>query len=344
MKALTITAVLAVSATARAQTLKLPDASPAAKISQTIGLTEVTVTYHRPAVAGRTIWGQLVPYDEPWRAGANENTTIAFSTDAVVGGTPIKAGTYGLHTLPTAKDWTVMFSTVTTSWGSYSYDPKEDAARITVTPRTTATAEERMAFRFDAPTTTGATLVLAWDKLALAIPIEVDTPKVAMASVRLQLRSTAGFSWEGYAEAAAYWLAHGGPLDEALGYADRSIAMEPHYRNEIVRAAILDKQGNAKAAAEQRAKAQPLATEGDLLNDAYRLLGDHKTAEAIATFRAVAARYPASWNAQDSLAEALATSGDKPGAIAAYTKALALAKSPGSKQRLERALARLKSS
>ena len=344
MKVLTITAVLAVSATARAQSLKLPDTSPAASVSQTLGFTEITVRYHRPAVAGRAIWGHLVPYGEPWRTGANENTTIEFSTDALVGGVPIKAGTYGLHTLPTAKDWTVMLSTVSTSWGSYSYDPKEDAARITVTPRTTATAEERLAFRFDAPTSTQATLVLAWDKLALPIPIEVDTPKVVMASVRLQLRSTAGFSWRGYAEAAAYWVDHGGPLDEALGYADRSIAMEPHYRNATVRAAILDKQGNAKAAAEQRAQAQPLANEGDLLNDAYRLLGDHKTAEAIAMFRQVADRYPASIDAQTSLADALAAKGDKPGAIAAYTRALALVKDPGAKRRVEQALARLKSS
>jgi tetratricopeptide (TPR) repeat protein len=237
-----------------------------------------------------------------------------------------------------------MFSTATTSWGSYSYDPKEDAARITVAPRTTATAEERMVFRFDEPSNTRATLVLAWDRLALPIAIEVDTPKVVMASVRRQLRSAVGFEWQSYAEAAGYWLANAGPLDEALKFADRSIAMEQTYQNLSVRAAILDKQGDAKAAAETRAKAAPIATERDLLGAAFQLLSDHKVDEAIGKLRAVADRYPASSNAQESLGDALATKGDKPAAATAYTRALGLAKSPGAKQRIERALARLKSS
>ncbi|HEU4734212.1 MAG TPA: DUF2911 domain-containing protein, partial [Kofleriaceae bacterium] len=132
MKAQLATLLLFASATADAQVaLKLPEQSPAATVSQTVGLTEITVVYHRPAVNGRPIWGKLVPYGETWRAGANENTTIAFSTDVKVGGKPLKAGTYGLHMLPTAKDWTIMFSTMTAAWGSFTYDQKEDALRVT---------------------------------------------------------------------------------------------------------------------------------------------------------------------------------------------------------------------
>lgn len=343
LQALVIPAVLFASATVHAQAaLKLPEQSPAATISQTVGLTEITVNYHRPAIAGRTIWGQLVPYGEPWRAGANENTTITFSTDVKIGGKPVHAGTYGLHMLPTAKDWTIMFSTMSLAWGSFTYDAKEDAARVTVTPRATTTSEERLAYRFDDPTDTKVTLVLAWEKLAVPIAIEVETPKLTMASIRQQLRGPAGFSWQGYGQAANYWLRNNGPLDEALKLVDRSIGMNENYQNLNVRAAIVEKQGNAKAAAELRAKAQGLATEADLNQAGYRLVQDHKLDEAIKLFQANADKHPESWNAQDSLGEALAAKGDKAGAVAAYTKAAALVKDPANKKRIEGALARLK--
>jgi tetratricopeptide (TPR) repeat protein len=244
--------------------------------------------------------------------------------------------------IPTAKDWTIAFSTMSVAWGSFTYDQKEDALRVTVTPRTNATSEERLSYRFDDPSETKATLVLTWEKLSVSIAIEVDTPRVVMASIKQQLRSLPGFAWQGYNQAAAYWLRAGGPLAEALKFADRSIQMMPTYQNQMTRAAILEKQGNAKGAAEQRAKAQSLATEADLNQAGYRLLADKKIDEAIKLFHTIAERYPESWNAQDSLGEALATKGDKPAAIAAYTKALSLAKEPAQKKRIEATLAKLK--
>jgi hypothetical protein len=343
MKAFLITAVVFATATAHAQVaLKTPEQSPAASVGQTLGLTEITVVYHRPAVGGRPIWGKLVPYGEPWRVGANENTTITFSTDVKVGGKPLHAGTYGLHALPTAKDWTIMFSNMSTAWGSFTYDQKEDAARATVTPRTTAASVERLLYRFDDPTETRTTLVLAWEKLEVPITIEVETPKVVMASIRLQLRGPAGFSWQGFAQAANYWLKNGGPLDEALKLTDRSIQMTESYQNLMLRAQILEKQGNAKAAGELRTKAQGLATEADLNQAGYRLIGDKKLDEAIKVFQGNADHHPESWNAQDSLGEALAAKGDKAGATAAYTKALSLVKDPVQKKRIEGVLAGLK--
>jgi hypothetical protein len=343
MKALLTIAALLVTATAYAQApLKMPEQSPAATVSQTVGITEITVVYHRPAVAGRAIWGQLVPYGEVWRAGANENTTITFSSDVKIGGKPLRAGTYGLHMLPTAKDWTVMFSNMSTAWGSFTYDQKEDALRVTVTPRTSAVSTERLQYQFDDPTDTKVTLALLWEKLSVPIAIEVDTAKVVMANARAQLRGSTGFSWQNYNRAANYWLRHGGPLDEALKLAERSIQTNPNYQNQMTRAAILEKQGKTKEAAEQRTKAQSLATEADLNQEAYRLLGDKKIDEAVKLFQTLTARYPESWNAQDSLGEALATKGDKPAAVAAYTKALSLAKEPAQKKRIEATLARLK--
>lgn len=114
--------------------LKLPEASPEASVSQRVGLTDIKISYHRPAVNKRKVWGELVSYNEVWRAGANENTTISFSSDVSVSGQKLAAGTYGFHMLPTEKDWMVIFSKQSAAWGSFSYDPKEDALRITVTP------------------------------------------------------------------------------------------------------------------------------------------------------------------------------------------------------------------
>lgn len=327
---------------AHAQRLTVPEASPPARVQQTVGLTEIAVSYHRPAVEGRPVWGRLVPYGEVWRAGANENTTVSFSTDVKVGGKPLRAGTYGLHTIPTAKEWTVIFSTATTAWGSYTYDQKEDALRITVTPRALPAHEERLAYRFDDVSNTKATLVLAWEKLAVPVSIEVDTPKVVMASMRSQLRGRDGFTAEAWAQAAGYWLRNGGPLDEATRMVDRSIGMAPSYGNLTVKAAILEKQGNAAAAKEARAKGLAIATENDLNQEGYRLVNEKKLDEAIALFRSIVQRYPQSWNAQDSLGEALAMKGDKAGAIAAYEKALSMVRDPAQKKRIEGTIAGLK--
>jgi Protein of unknown function (DUF2911)/Tetratricopeptide repeat len=344
MKTLLIVTVLFTSATAFAQTaLKLPEQSPAATVTQTVGLTNITVVYHRPAVAGRKVWGDLVPYNEPWRCGANENTTIAFSTDVKVGGKALRAGTYGLHMIPTAREWTIAFSTQTEAWGSFTYDQKEDALRVTVTPRATQTSEERLLYRFDEPGDTKATLVLAWEKLEVPIAVEAETPKVVMASIRNQLRGPAGFTWQGFNQAANYWLRNGGSLDEALKLVDRSIQNTPTYQNHMTRATILEKQGNAKGAAELRTKAIAMATEADINQTAYRLLlQDKKVDEAIKMFQSNTEKYPDSWNAHDSLAEALAIKGDKKAAAAEYSKALSLAKDPVQKKRIEQQIAKMK--
>ena len=341
MRALLTTLIVLSSATAYAQ-LKLPEPSPAATVEQTIGITEVKVVYHRPAVNGRTVWGQLVPYNEPWRAGANENTLVSFSSDVKVGGKPLKAGTYGLHMIPTPKEWTIAFSTMTTAWGSFTYDQKEDALRITVTPRTEATSEERLEYDFEDVTDGKATLVLRWEKLAVPIAIEADTAKVVMASVRGELRGLAGFRPETLTQAARYWVQHGGNLDEALKFADTAIQRGGQYQSHMVKAQILEKKGNAAGAADERSKAQVVATENDLNASAYALVNDKKVDEAIKVLMDAIQRFPEAWNLQDSLGEFLALKGDKAGAKAAYSKALALAKTPQEKKRIEGSLAKLK--
>ena len=116
------------------QPMRLPKASPCAVVKQTIGLNDVTITYSRPGVKGRKIWGGLVPYGTVWRTGANSATTIQFTEDVLVEGQPLAAGTYSLHTIPGEKEWTLILNKDANQWGSYSYDPAKDALRVKVTP------------------------------------------------------------------------------------------------------------------------------------------------------------------------------------------------------------------
>ncbi len=122
------------TATSETLMLDLPRQSQHARVMQRIGITDITVNYHRPLANGRPIWGKLVPYGEVWRAGANENTTITFSDPVTIEGQSLDKGTYGLHMIPGETQWTVIFSKNSTSWGSFSYEQGEDALRVNVKP------------------------------------------------------------------------------------------------------------------------------------------------------------------------------------------------------------------
>jgi tetratricopeptide (TPR) repeat protein len=335
-----IAMLLAAGATLAQAPIKLPEASPAATVAQTVGLTQIEIAYHRPAVNGRKIWGGLVPYNEVWRAGANENTSVRFSSPVTVEGKKLPAGTYGLHMIPGEKEWTVAFSTVSVAWGSYSYDPKEDAARVTVAPRP-AELEERLSYRFDNPTDTSVVASMHWEKLAVPFRIEIDTPGVVVESLRSQLRGLPRFSWQGWNQAAAYCLEHGVNLPEALRWSEESIRLNENFQNLRVKAGLLEKSGDAKTAETLRTRAMKIAGESDLNLYGYQLLAQKKFDEAVAIFQRNTREHPQSWNVWDSLAEGYATQGNKKAAIENYSKALSMA--PDSqKKRIESAIARLK--
>lgn len=336
-------AVLSFSSGAFAQQgLKTPEASPEASVSQTVGVTEMTVHYHRPGVGGRAIWDKLVPYGDVWRAGANENTTVTFSTPVKVGGKPLAAGTYGLHMIPKAKEWTVIFSNMSVAWGSFTYNEKEDALRVTVSPQPSEAFEERLSYRFDNPTQNAVTLALRWEKLKVPVAIEVDTPAEVMTSMRAQLRGPSQFSWQGWQQAARYWATNGGDIKEAEKMADRALNMAENFQTLSTRAIVVEKQGDKAAAEELRTQALAKATEADLNQHGYALLADKKLDEAISVFQKNVQAHPASWNVHDSLAEALMAKGDKKAAAESYAKALALVKEEGNKKRIEQTLTRLK--
>jgi hypothetical protein len=146
--------------------LRVPDVSQKASVGETIGITDVTISYHRPAVNARRVWGGLVPYNVVWRAGANESTTISFSTPVKVEGQLLPAGSYGLFMIPAQGQWTVVFSRFTGGWGAYNYDQSEDAARIMVTPQQ-AEMQERLFYTFDDTSATSAVASLRWEKLRI---------------------------------------------------------------------------------------------------------------------------------------------------------------------------------
>ncbi|BDU73214.1 DUF2911 domain-containing protein [Mesoterricola silvestris] len=333
--------LLAASALA-AQTppLVLPQASPRAQVAQTVGLTDITVTYARPSVHGRKVWGGLVPYGQVWRAGANENTTVTFSTPVKAGGVALPAGTYGLHMLPTAAAWTVIFSNESHAWGSFSYDPREDAARFTVTP-VAAEALDRLEYAFDEVTDGAATLSLRWEKLRVPLRIEVDTNQVVVASLREQLRGLPRFSAEGWAGAAGWCVRHDVNLEEAQAWVDRSLEMKETFGALRTKALLADKRGDAAGAAALRTRAMAVATEAEVNNLGYALLGQGKVDEALDLFRRNVKDHADSWNAYDSLAEGLAAKGDKAGALKNYQQALGMVRAEDQRARIRTELAKL---
>jgi len=340
LAALTALAVLAAPARVSGQpALTLPEASPKASVSQTVGMTDITISYHRPAVNKRTVWGDLVPYDNVWRAGANENTTISFSSPVTVGGKPLPAGTYGLHMIPTKGDWTVAFSKQAYAWGSFSYDEKEDALRVTVTPKP-ADFEERLSYRFVDPTMDGVTAVLHWEKLDVPFAIGVDTKAVTLASIQDQMRGLPRFGWQGWNQ-AANWALRNDYNDQALEWANRAVGMTENFQTLRTKAAVVEKKGDAKMAADLRDRSMKVATEPDINLYGYQLMNQKKMDEAMAMFQKNVKDHPTSWNAYDSLAEGYATKGDKKLAIDNYAKALNMAPE-SQKKRISDAIAKLK--
>jgi Protein of unknown function (DUF2911) len=225
---------------AQAPGLQLPRPSPYASVAQTIGVTEVTLRYSRPGVKGRVIWGKLVPYGQVWRTGANENTTIRFSTPVRIDGKELPAGIYGLQTIPGPDDWTVILSKDADEWGAFSYQPEHDALRFHVKPTALAAPQEWMGFEFRDLSDTGAVLALRWDRQEVAWKIEADTPQLLLASARSELR------WQ---DAAAAWCVQTGScLAEAGRWLDASIAADPNFSNQRAKAQLLARQNDFKGA------------------------------------------------------------------------------------------------
>ncbi|HYE13528.1 MAG TPA: DUF2911 domain-containing protein [Pyrinomonadaceae bacterium] len=266
LAAAALVAVLCSAGLAQAQ-LRLPRPSQKASVTQTIGVTDVSVTYSRPGVKGRKIWGDppagaaagtatlddarsrpadavLVPYGRVWRAGANEATLFRVTDDVLINGQPLPAGGYSLHMIPGRDEWTIIFNKDEGQWGSFSYDEKKDALRIKVKPETSAANQEWLSYTIEPETESTARVNLRWEKLTVPFTVEVkDVKALAIAKAREALAAAKPDDWQSPLQAANYALNNKLDLNEAMRWAEQSIKAKENFNNLGLKARILAAQG-----------------------------------------------------------------------------------------------------
>lgn len=307
--------------------LKLPQVSQYNEVKQTIGLTDVTITYNSPLVNGRKVWGDIVPYGKIWRAGANENTTITFSTDVKINGSALTAGTYGLHMIPNQDEWTIIFSKNYTSWGSFFYKQDEDALRVTSKPEARE-FQEWLDYSFTNRLPASSNVTLSWEKLKVSFKVEVDVVAITLKRIREQLRNTPAFGWHGWEEAAHYCIVNKTNYDEALKWIDKSIQREENFTNLAAKKQLLVLTGNQVEADKLMKKiivALELADENKVNLFGYELINENDVKSALEVFKLNVKKHPDSWNVYDSLAEAYKMNGDNKQSLSNYKTALAKA-------------------
>jgi Protein of unknown function (DUF2911) len=327
---------LACAARLQGQPVTLPEVSPAASVSQTIGITEVRVTYHRPSVLKRPIWGRLVPYGfndlgfgtskaAPWRAGANENTTIAFQNDVTIAGSLLAAGTYGLFMAPAA-DGTVIviFSHDSQSWGSFFYDPSRDALRVSSTLEG-STFHELLTYDFTDVTEDSAVLTLSWADKRVPIPIKVDTPAAVEASLRQELQGSKGFQYQSWMTASIYLLQHNIDLPTALAWAEHSVSDvnsgERNFATLSNKANVLYKMGRDEDSTATMDEAMKYATIADIHQYGRALLAMGRKERAMEVFKRNALEHPGEWPVDYGLARGYSALGDYRAALEAILRA-----------------------
>lgn len=233
--------------------LQLPRPSPAAKVTQTVGLTEISVEYSSPAVRGRQIWGAVVPYGQVWRTGANQATKITFSKDVTVGNTPVPAGSYAFFAVPTPKEWTLILNKDFNQGGAFNYKQELDVLRLQVLPKQIP-HRERLAYLVSDFTEDAASLDLEWEKLRISLPIKLGTRDQALANIK---GMTDG-AWVPFNSAARYMLESAKDYDAGLQLVDKSLAAKEHWFNLWTKAELLAAKGKRKEALSYAQKAKQL--------------------------------------------------------------------------------------
>jgi len=266
---------LMLSAPVLAQRLELPALSPAAKVSQTAGLTEISVEYSSPGVRGRKIWGNVVPYGEVWRAGANAATKLSFSKDVTINNTPVPAGDYAFFVVPQKAPaaWTIILSNGVKQWGAFQYKKEQDFLRVDVKPVTIAD-RERLAFVFPDFNNDQATLALEWEKVRLPLVIKLKTSEQS-AQLLKNFEDNPQGAWT---QAARYELEQSKNYDEAIKLADKSISVQEDWLNVWTKAQALAAKSDKKGALALAAKADELG--GKAAPGRYFYAGEVKKALA----------------------------------------------------------------
>lgn len=248
-KAIFLTLVFLASIPLMAQQIQSPQPSPAAKVMQRVGLTDVTVEYSRPSMRGRTIMGDLVPFDKMWRTGANQNTMITFSTDATVGDATLKAGTYAIFTKPGATSWDVYFYTDTNNWGTpQEWDENKVAAKYTAEVMAMEMPVETFTITIDDLHNNGATLGMLWENAYVGVPFGVPAKEMTMKSIEGVM---AGPSANDYFAAASFYFQEGENLEQAKEWIDKAVSMNSNaFWMMRVQSLIYAKMGDKKGAIE----------------------------------------------------------------------------------------------
>lgn len=253
----------AASVSAQAPAVRLPRPSQKASVMQTIGVTDVTITYSRPGVKGRKIWGDapatakaasatatlddasqrakdapIVPYGHVWRTGANEATIFTVTDDVLINGQKLPAGSYSLHTIPGKDEWTIIFNGVADQWGSFNYDEKKDVLRVKVKPQWVNDNQEWLEYSFPVVTANSATVLIRWEKVAVPFTVEVPNVEAVMrAKIDAAIAANPN-DWRIPLQVANQY-ANDDKWDEALRWADQSIKVKETYQNLATKAQIL---------------------------------------------------------------------------------------------------------
>jgi tetratricopeptide (TPR) repeat protein len=306
--------------------------SPGATITQTLGISTISVNYSRPSVKGRKVWGELVPFgwntngvnDAPWRAGANENTVLELSSDAMIEGKKVPAGKYGFF-LVVNQDNTgeVVLSKDYRSWGHFRYNPANDQLRAPIKIRDHEFTE-LLTYDFINLTKNSAELVLNWDKKQFPVKIELDVDGIVMNNARQELMGQKGFTWQAYSSAANYAIANKVDNDQALAWADQAVNINRNFQTLQVKANALRAAGKTADADNITKEALTLGNENDINTYGYALLAQGQNDKAIEVLTLNTTRFPTSANAFDSLGEALVAKGDNKNAIKNFKKALTM--------------------
>jgi hypothetical protein len=250
---------------AQAQTLKVPAPSPSQTIKQSFGLGDISVDYSRPAVKGRVVFGDLVPYGKVWRTGANAATKLTFSDDITFGDVPVKAGTYALYTIPGKSSWTVMlYSDLTLGGNVADYNKEKEVARIVVTPKATESKTESFTINIAKVKPTSATIELLWDYVRVPVKITTEIDSKVMKNIETSLANDT----RPYFQAATYYYDNDKDLSKAKMWVDKAVEQYPKaFWVRMLRAKIELKMGNKQAAIASANEVIELATEAK--NDDY---------------------------------------------------------------------------
>lgn len=326
-----------------------------ASVGERIGITDVTIHYGRPAVKGREgkIWGGVVytgfqnqgfgsGVDAPWRAGANENTTIEFSTDVQIEGLKLPAGRYGFFVAYGPESCTLIFSANSTSWGSFFYNDKEDVLRIKVRPVALPESRERLTFEFSNETDSTATISLVWEKLAIPFRVSTHLVQLQLASFERELRGEKGFDPHNLIEAADYMQQHNADLTRALAYIDKAASSMPSFSVYMTRAQVLEKMNRRLQADSCKQLALEKGTAQEVHNYARGLLKEKKDQKAFNVFEYNYKRFPNTFTTNMGMARGYAAFNKNKDALRYANAALPQAPDELNKKTVEEFIKKLK--